>query len=108
MPKVYIPNKSAHDHSDALRFGSLVYMTEGQLDRFNTNQMYRIAAEILDDSEPTDFILPTSLNILCMIICAVFARKHGTLNVLMYKNGKYIARTHVIDSCLTDIAGKIT
>lgn len=98
--KVYIVNRSGHDHSDAERFGELVYLTEGKMDRYNTNQMYRIFAEAFRDSEPDDYILPTSLNILCSTACAVFARKHGTLNLLLFKNGKYIERNLQLDSLL--------
>lgn len=93
-PKVYIINKSSHDFTDANRYGDPVFLTEGQLDRFNTNQMCRVINEGLKDSTPNDYILITSMTILCSLTCATFAHKHGVLNLLLFRNGKYIERKH--------------
>jgi len=97
---VYIVNESGHDYSDALRFGDLAYITRGTLDKYNVNQMYRAAVEALEDSRPNDYILLTSLSTLCSVVCAVFSRKHGRLNLLLYKDGGYIERNLQIDQLL--------
>lgn len=98
--RVYIVNKAGHDHSDAERFGEIVFLTEGNLDRFNTNNMYRQLVESMKKSESKDYLLLTSMTILCCMAAAIFARKHGRLNLLLYKDGKYIERTHDLDSLL--------
>lgn len=97
---VYIVNASGHDMSDATRFGVLVPITSGEVDRYNVNWMLRRAAKVLRNSGPEDYILLTSLNILCSIVVATFARKHGTLNLLLFRNGRYMERNLSIDQLL--------
>ena len=100
MTKVYIVNRSGHDMSDAGRFGEMVFITTGELDRFQPNYMLRRAVKVLEDSQEDDYILLTSLTILCSVVCSTFARKHGRLNLLLFRNGKYITRTLMIDDLL--------
>jgi len=50
----------------------------------------------MKDSGPEDFIVPCSLNVMNIIAGAVFARKHGRLNLLLFKEGEYIERNLVI------------
>ena len=97
MAKVFIVNKSAHDFSGAKKFGKLVFMTEGKMNRFNTNDMIRKFTEAMKNSKKHDYILLCSLNVMNAIACSVFARKHGTLNLLLYKDGEYVERNHVLD-----------
>ena len=93
MPaKVFIPNKGGHDHSQAERFGELVYVTEGFINKWDTGEMYRAWADKLEDSDSGDYILMTSLTSLCSVGSACFAFKHGSLNILLYKDGDYIER----------------
>lgn len=91
-PVVYIVNKSSHDFSDAKRFGQLVYITEGNVNPFNVNKMVRQIKESFATARPHDYILVTSLTVLCCAACAVFAEKFGRLNLLLFKDGKYIER----------------
>ena len=97
MSKVYVVNKSAHDFSSAKKFGHLLYMTEGRMNRFGTNDMVRRFQESMKKSKKEDYILLCSLNIMNSLACAVFARKHGTLNLLLFKDGEYLERNHVFD-----------
>ena len=105
MIKVYIVNKGGHDHTDAERFGELVYLSEGLMSRYGTTQIYRQFAEVLKNSSPNDYILPTGLSTMGHIACSMFAFMHGKLNLLLYKSsstgGKYIERTLKIDELLT-------
>lgn len=95
MTTVYVTNKSSHDFSSAKKFGKLVYITSGRLNRFNVNNMYRFAEEALEDSMEHDYIVPCSLNILNSIVCSLFAYKHGRLNLLLFKKGDYLERNLV-------------
>lgn len=92
MPIVYIVNRGGHNYSDAERFGELVFCTEGTIDKLDTAQMYRQLNEALADSIPEDYILLTSLTSLCSIACAIFAHKHGSLNLLIHTSDGYISR----------------
>ena len=97
MAKVYVVNKSSHDFSEAKKFGQLVFCTEGRMNRFGTNDMLRKVKDAMRDSEKEDYILLCSLNVLNSVACSIFARKHGTLNLLLYKEGEYIERNHLLD-----------
>jgi len=96
MRKVFIVNKSAHDFAPAKEYGELVFMSEGPMNRYSTNNMHRVFTDCMKDSGPEDFIVPCSLNVMNIIAGAVFARKHGRLNLLLFKEGEYIERNLVI------------
>lgn len=104
--KVFVPNKGGHDYSEAQRFGSLSYVSEGYVDRWNINLMYRAWVKALEDSSPDDWILVTSLNTLCSVGAACFAFKHGKLNLLLFKDGVYLERRLVVGELLTNEKGE--
>jgi len=93
---VYIVNKSAHDFSAAERYGKVVFLSDGLMNRYATNNMVRQFESMLVDSKSDDYIVPCSLNVMNSIACAIFAHKHGTLNLLLFKDGGYIERNHVL------------
>lgn len=101
MPRVLITNHSGHDHSAAERFGELVYMTCGELNRYDTNNMYRSMSATIELSKPDDYILLTSLTSLCSIACSMFAYKHGCLNLLIWKGRNYVERRQMLGELLT-------
>ncbi len=97
MPLVYVVNRGGHDYTAAERFGEILYCTDGSLDRYDTSQMYRQLVQSLEDSEQEDYILLTSLTSLCSVACAIFAHKHGRLNLLLYKDDGYVERKLVFN-----------
>ena len=92
---VYIVNKSSHDFSAAEKFGEVIFLSEGPMNRYSTNNMHRVFSDILKESNKGDYIVPCALNVMNSIACAIFAHLHGGLNLLLYKNGDYIERNHV-------------
>ena len=96
MATVYIVNKSNHDFSAAQHYGDLCFLSEGPMNRYSTNNMFRVFTDRMKDSRPSDYIVPCSLNVMNSIACAIFARKHGHLNLLLFKDGQYIERNHVL------------
>jgi len=98
IQKVFITNKGSHDYSDAARFGTLIYCTDGLVPKFNTNQMVREFEEVFANSDENDYILLTSLTTLCSMACSVFTAMHGRLNLLIFKNDRYIVRRVVFNS----------
>lgn len=96
MPNVYIINKSAHNFSKTRKYGTQVYLSEGLMDRYATNNIHRQFLHILKDSSPDDYIVLCSLNVMNSIACAIFTKLHGRLNLLLYKKGNYIERNLVI------------
>lgn len=95
--KVYVVNKSSHDFSKAEKFGNLVYMTRGRMNRFATNDMIRQFEDAMYDSKAEDFLLPCSLNVANILAAAVFVAKHKRLNLLLHKptTGEYLERNHL-------------
>jgi hypothetical protein len=94
--RVYIVNKSSHDFSPAEKYGEVKFLSEGSMNRYATNSMIRQFEEVMNLSESNDYIVPCSLNVMNSIACAVFAHKHGRLNLLLFKDGVYIERNHVL------------
>lgn len=98
MRKVFVVNKGCHDHSDAERFGKLVYMTEGSINRYATSSMYRTFEPYLRESGPEDFILTSGLTIMSVLAGSIFARIHGRINLLIHRTsrsggpGRYVER----------------
>jgi hypothetical protein len=96
MASVFIVNKSSHDFSAAKHHGELIFLSEGPMNRYATNSMVREFGEAMKDSTAEDYIVPCSLNVMNSIACAIFAHKHGRLNLLLFKEGSYIERNHVL------------
>jgi hypothetical protein len=94
--KVFIVNKSFHDFHEAERFGTIVYLSEGTINRYATNNMARQFRERMEGSIEDDYIVPCSLSVMNSIACAIFAVKHKRLNLLLYKRGKYEERNLVL------------
>lgn len=96
MKTVYVVNKSSHDFSPAEHYGNIVFLSEGSMNRYATNSMIRQFELSMINSKEDDYIVPCSLNVMNSIACAIFAHKHGKLNLLLFKDGKYIERNHVL------------
>lgn len=99
-PKVFIPNKGFHDYQRAERFGELVYITEGTVNRFEINQIARLCADALQDAAGGDYILLSSLPGISAVAAAMFAVKFGRLNLLLHdsRSGEYVSRSVLIES----------
>lgn len=102
MKKVFIINRGGHDYSDAKRFGKLVFISEGILNRYSVGRMYREAVEKLRDSTNEDYLLVSGLNIMNTIVGGILSRKHGRLNLLLFRKNVYIERRIIIDELLSE------
>lgn len=100
MPTVYVVNRGGHNFEAALEYGKLTFLTEGQYSPFAVDKIYREMARKLKNSKPDDYILSTGLSVMNSIACSCFAAKHGKLNLLLYKNERYIARTLMLGELL--------
>jgi len=100
MPKVFVPNKSAHDYSPAEHYGELIYVTVGRVGKYSTDAMARSWAQVLVDSKPEDIILISGFSHLNAIGCGMFAVMHEKLNLLLFRGGingvKYIFRQGIL------------
>ena len=105
-PIVFIPNKSGHDFSASSKYGTATYITQGLINRFSVGHMARKWALHLRSSLPSDFIMLTSLTILTVVGAAIFGHLHGRINLLIFRNNKYIARTVVFDQLFENLNDK--
>lgn len=107
MPKVYISNRGGHNHSEAEKFGELIYLTEGLVSRYAITRMYREAAYALCESKPEDYILVSGLSAFVGIVAAIFGMMHRRINYLIYKpssqpgeRSKYLERVIFLDELI--------
>lgn len=91
--KVFIPNRGGHDFTPAEPFGELVFMSKGSISRYSVNRMYRQFAQKLAKANEKDYILITSLCVMNVIACIIFALKFKKVNLLLFRNGTYVVRT---------------
>ena len=96
MNKVYIVNSAGHNFSAAKRYGELVYLSDGPMNRYGTNNIIRQFSEKMKNSSPGDHIVLCSLNVMNSLACAIFAAMHKQVNLLLFKDGSYIERSHVL------------
>lgn len=92
MPNVYVINKSPHNFQPAEKYGTLVYLSKGSINKYAVNKIFRQFTEILERSNADDYILITSLTVMSVIATSIFALKHQTLNLLLFKDDSYICR----------------
>lgn len=97
---MFIPNKSAHDFSDAERFGELRFLTSGHMRRYAVNTLYRDIIEKMKDAEIDDYMLVCSLPILNCLATGILARRFGRINFLLWRDNSYIERTVNLDALL--------
>ena len=95
MSNVLIVNKGCHDYSKAAEFGDLYFMTEGQIGRFSTGEMYRRFSPYIKESKPDDLILVSGLPIMTTVACSMFAAKHGKVNLLLHNSGPGVREHYV-------------
>jgi len=98
--KVFVPNASNHhNYEPAKEFGELVIVTEGSISPLKTGNMHRQWELALENSTSEDYILISSLNILCAIGSSLFSIKHGVVNYLIWRSrqGKYEPRSHTFN-----------
>ena len=92
--RVYVVNKGQHDYADALRFGDIVWLSEGILDPNNFGLIGRLADQMVKDSQAEDYILVTGMASHLSILTGAFAHRWGGLNLLIFnpKDRKYRER----------------
>ena len=94
---VWIPNDSTHDFSSAERYGNLVYLTRGRVNRFSTSKLYREFVHLMKESTEHDYLVLTGLTMLNVLAASILAIKHKRINLLIFKSvgvkGGYLERT---------------
>jgi hypothetical protein len=97
MPTVFVVSNSAHDFNEAKKFGKLVFLSEGAMNRYHCNNQHRQFNEYLKKSTSEDYLLLCGLSVMNSIACATFAVLHGRLNLLLFRKGRYVERNIVLN-----------
>lgn len=98
MKNVYVVNNGGHDYSDAERFGQVVFCMQSSVGKWDTSQMYRELSEALADAKEDDYLVLSSLTSLCCVATAILADRFGEVHFLIFKDGKYVERTLVLNN----------
>ena len=91
-PKVYVINDSGHDYEGAREYGDLVILTKGRVAAYAANNHYRSFVSQMEDLQENDYVLVTSLASLNAIVGWIIGSRGLPLNLLLYRDGKYIVR----------------
>lgn len=95
--KVFVLSDGGHNYEAAEQYGQIVICSEGALHKDDISQMYRILSDALYDAKADDYILVSSLTSLCMVGAAIMANNFGKLNLLIYRDGRYVERNLVLE-----------
>ena len=98
--KVYIVNKGGHDYESASKYGELIVLSTGSIDKYAPSNIYVDFYEILKDSSPDDLILLSGLALVNTIAGGIMVALHGRINFLLYhiRNKCYIERNVVFSN----------
>lgn len=91
---VFITNYSAHDYSDATKYGELKPITTGSLNLMNVDRLITAAVEQTDESTPEDYLLISGPPLMCALAQAVWMQRHGKCKILIYdaKEREYVMK----------------
>lgn len=95
--KVYVPVREGQDYKAAEEYGEIIAITEGEVDRYNTRQLFASISEKMKDAGQNDMILLSGLTLANCIATAIMARKHGAVTFLLFRRGEYLARRIICD-----------
>lgn len=98
MSRVWIVNFAGHDYSDAERFGELDYITRGYISLGHLDRILYTVSESVAKTDESDWLLPSGLILLNALTAAVWLKKHGTLNLLVWDQKTNCYRPMTISS----------
>jgi len=85
--KIYVTNQSNHNLDDALRFGDeFVYVTEGKVEVFKTDNLINSLRDQLKDFEKGDLLLFTGNSVICSLCLSMLLTKFKIVKVLIFNN----------------------
>lgn len=92
-PKVYIPNRGGHNYKLAEKYGDLVFVTAGTLDKFDLDKYKSAALLAMEDARQEDYLLISSLASICCVCTAILIHRFGRVNLLIFRRTGYVVRT---------------
>jgi len=86
MPVVWITNEGGHDYKDAERFGRLMPITTGSINPFNPDRLMVMVSHRLHVAGKEDFLAISGSPLLNALALAMWLRRFGTCNVLLWSH----------------------
>jgi hypothetical protein len=90
MATVYVVHQGDIDFTPAQQYGDLRYITQGYARFDNVKKLSQQIANHLCDSKPTDFLVLSGNNLLCAIVCLMWMKLHGHINILHWAKDSYV------------------
>lgn len=84
--RVYVTNQSHHDTSKAGQYGKLIYVTEGKVNIFRTDDLIDELKEKLKDFKQDDFLVYTGNSVVCSLCLSILLTKHNIVKILIFNN----------------------
>lgn len=78
--------------ASAEAFGTVIYMTQGPVNRTAAPDHARTMRGFMKHSRPDDYIVVGGLSVLTAVAASLFSARHGKLNLLIWERGKYVER----------------
>ena len=82
--KVFVTNLGYHDFSPAKRFGDITPCTRGHIDIKQTDRIEAEIQNVLDQSDPEDYLLISGHPITVFLATGYWFRLHRCVNVLYW------------------------
>lgn len=102
MRKVFVVSGSSHNFSAARKWGELVFLSNGPMNRYAVNTMYINFYAAMKHSSPEDYVLICGLAIMNSVAASVMTSLHGKVNYLLFKKGEYLERNIVVPKLTID------
>lgn len=99
-PNVWIVNHQFQDVSHAATFGTIKYVTEGQVNTFNVDSLIGIVSKAFQDSQAEDWLVPTGSMLLGILAAVEMVRRHGRLNILLWHAKSHVYVPRIIKATL--------
>ena len=95
-PHAFLINEGFHNYDQVKEFGEeVITLTQGKCSRVNATGLLRELEPKLANSLPEDWLVISGPPLVNILACALFALKHGILNLLIYasRDDAYVQRT---------------
>lgn len=97
-PKVFVVNQSGHNINpvtDVVPHAEVIYLSEGNVNIFNTDRVIREFSLRLIDANPGDYLLLSGSIAINLVAFGILLEKCGSVNILLWqaKERRYVPRT---------------
>lgn len=92
---IYVLNKGYHNYSEADKFGSSIYVTEGPVPVFKQDKLVHMLKETFECFNQTDdYVLLSGPVILSVLSIAMLLKRFEFVNILLFdaKRQSYVVR----------------